>query len=90
MDDTEMLREYATRSAAMPLPHVDVTTGVLKTIRQTAQPRARWAIAVRPLAGVAAASWLLVFSLGLVVQQPLLELQDPLTSLVSQFAFNMQ
>jgi len=90
MDEIEMLRQYGVRTARATSPRIDVTSSVLETLRHTSPARDRWTSLVQPLASVAAAGWLLAFSLGFFVQQALTELQDPISALVTPFVINLQ
>ena len=89
MDELDMLRRYAARSAQSP-PQVDVTAEVLETLRHDARGSARQASPLRSLWSVAAASWLVAASLTFFATQAWVEMQDPLGSLLAPFVVNLQ
>jgi hypothetical protein len=85
MDEIEVLRRYAAESEPAAVPRVDVTARVLQSIR-TERRRSDWlAGATAPMVISAAASLLVAVSLGILAQQAVAELQDPLTALFTPF-----
>jgi len=88
MDEIEHLKQFGERTTAASLPNVDVTARVLRTIRERRE--SRWSDSVRPLATVLAASWMSVLVTGYFVQQVWMQIQDPLTSLVTPFVVALQ
>ena len=85
MDEIEMLRRYAARSAAEAPPAIDVRARVLDSIRHDPQDADWMTGSVRPLLFAAAASVLVAVCLGFLAQQSLAEMQDPLTALFTPF-----
>ncbi len=88
MDEIEVLRKYAVRSAPTAPIDVDVTPSVMQTLRNHREDR--FAVSPRPLAMVAAASWVGVLATGVFVQQAWSILQDPIASLVAPFLVALQ
>jgi hypothetical protein len=83
MDEIERLKQFGLLTTATSVPNVDVTTRVLRSIRERRE--SRWSESVRPLMTVLAASWMSVLVTGYFVQQVWMQVQDPLTSLVTPF-----
>lgn len=89
MDEVEMLRRYAARSAESP-PPIDVTADVLDTLRRSPRRADRYASSLRPLMSIAAATWLLAFGVAFFASQAWADMQDPLDSLVTPFMVQLQ
>jgi hypothetical protein len=89
MDEIDMLRRYAARSAPSP-PPIDVTADVLETLRHDPRATAGQASPLRPLWSVAAAGWLIAVSLTFFASQAWAEVQDPLGALLAPFVVNLQ
>ncbi len=83
MDEIEILRRYAAGVGAMRRRRaVDVTARVLESIRAERR-RPDWlAGATAPMVMAAAASLLVAVTLGVLAQQAVAELQDPLIDVV--------
>jgi hypothetical protein len=88
MDEIEALRNYAARSAPSTANDVDVTASVMQTLRNRREDR--FAVPLRPLVMVAAASWVGVIATGIFVQEAWSILQDPIASLIAPFVVAMQ
>lgn len=85
MDEIDMLRRYAVRSAADAPPAIDVRARVLESIRHDRLETDWLAGSVRPLFFAAAASVLVAVCLGILAQQAIAEMQDPLMALFTPF-----
>jgi hypothetical protein len=89
MDELELLRQYAARTAATKPPAIDVGERVLATIRNS-RPQDDALAATRPLWLAMAASLLVAGTLGIYAQQLVADWQDPLASLFTPFLVTMQ
>ena len=90
MDEIEVLRRYAQRSACQEPMGIDVTDQVLETIGRGRCERDWLSGTLRPLMTAAAASVLIAVSLGVLAQQAVADLQDPLASLFTPFVVTLQ
>jgi hypothetical protein len=90
MDEIDMLRQYAARTEFNEAPPIDVTDQVLATIRQQRARPDCSARAQRPMLLAAAASFLVAASLGVVAQQLVADMQDPLVSLFTPLVVTLQ
>jgi len=90
MDEIEVLRRHAVESGSTVPLRVDVAARVLESIRRGRVERDWLAAASRPMFAAVAASLLVAVSLGVVAQQSVAEMQDPLTSLFTPFVVTLQ
>jgi hypothetical protein len=90
MDELELLRQYAARTASTEPPAVDVGERVLATIRSSRPQSESLSSATRPLWLAMAASLLVAGTLGIYAQQLVADWQDPLASLFTPFLVTLQ
>jgi hypothetical protein len=90
MDEIELLRRYGRRSAPRGPTGIDVTDRVLETIGRGRDERDWLAGTLRPLATAAAASVLVAVTLGVLAQNAVADMQDPLASLFTPFVVTLE